>query len=231
MPVSTSLLANPAAREAMMLEPLTDLERGILEYLIEYLRQHTYQPSIREIGRRFNIKSTKTVSEHLQALAEKGWIERDPARSRGIRVLGLELDVDTVAVPLHDAANPGPDLPAPDAFVAPCRQLLLDRSLVGTTRAAFLPMPDDALSDAGIHRGDLLLVEPVAAEDLEPGDIVVTNLAGQTAVLPWAELQGEPALTPAPLGRVNAIFRRLRIPPALVAAHGDADIDAGTHAN
>ena len=48
---------------------LTELERKILDYMVQYLRTNTYQPSIREIGEQFGIKSTKTVSEHLQALA------------------------------------------------------------------------------------------------------------------------------------------------------------------
>ena len=45
---------------------LSEIERKILDYMVGYLRENTYQPSIREIGERFGIKSTKTVSEHLQ---------------------------------------------------------------------------------------------------------------------------------------------------------------------
>ena len=74
-----------------MPEPLTELERHVLEYLVQYLRSNTYQPSIREIGREFSIKRTKTVSELLQSLADKGWIERDPSRSRGVPLLCLQL--------------------------------------------------------------------------------------------------------------------------------------------
>ena len=46
-----------------MPEPLTKIERRILNYLVDYLKENTYQPSIREIGKRFGIKSTKTVSD------------------------------------------------------------------------------------------------------------------------------------------------------------------------
>ena len=49
---------------------LSEMERRILDFMVQYLRANTYQPSIREIGERFGIKSTKTVSEHLQALAD-----------------------------------------------------------------------------------------------------------------------------------------------------------------
>ena len=85
-----------------MPNPLSSLERRILDVIVDYLRRNTYQPSIREIARRFGIKSTKTVSEYLQSLADKGWIERDPARSRGVRVIGLAINAGTVTVPQYD---------------------------------------------------------------------------------------------------------------------------------
>src|SRR5262245_15201359 len=85
--------------EEMMPKPLTSTERRIIDSLVEYRRKNTYQPSIREIGKRFGIKSTKTVSEYLQSLADKGWVERDPSRSRGVRLISLELNPDTVTVP------------------------------------------------------------------------------------------------------------------------------------
>ena len=82
-----------------MPEPLSKIEKRILNYLVDYLRQHTYQPSIREIGKRFGIKSTKTVSEPLQALADQGYIERDASRSRGVKILGMNLAPDMVSIP------------------------------------------------------------------------------------------------------------------------------------
>ncbi|NIP57763.1 MAG: repressor LexA, partial [Actinobacteria bacterium] len=41
-----------------MPKPLEALERDVLDYLVEYVRTHTYQPSVREIGAEFGIKST-----------------------------------------------------------------------------------------------------------------------------------------------------------------------------
>jgi len=73
-----------------MPEPLTEAEREVLDYLIEYLRQNTYPPSVREIGGRLGIRSTRKVASILDDLAVKGWIERTPARSRAMRVLALD---------------------------------------------------------------------------------------------------------------------------------------------
>jgi repressor LexA len=188
-----------------MPEPLTTLERRILEYVIDYLRENTYQPSIREIGRRFQIKSTKTVSEYLQSLAEKGWIERDPSRSRGVRVLGLDLSADTISVPCYEA----PPAPAAPAEGAPVQELGFDRRLIGSAGAWFMTMRGRTMEDSGIHDGDLLLVEPVADGALEEGDVVVTTEGGEATVT--RHFAGEPR---AVAGRVTAIFRRLYVPVA-----------------
>ena len=57
-----------------MPDQLSTMERRVYHYLLDFLGENTYQPSIREIGKRFRIKSTKTVSDILQSLAEKGYI-------------------------------------------------------------------------------------------------------------------------------------------------------------
>jgi tRNA(adenine34) deaminase len=71
-----------------MPESLTELERDVLDYVIEYVRRNTYPPSVREIGGQLGIRSTRKVAEVLSALAAKGWIERTRARSRAVRLLG-----------------------------------------------------------------------------------------------------------------------------------------------
>ena len=72
-----------------MTEPLTPLERRVYHYLIDFLAENTYQPSIREIAKKFRIKSTKTVSDLLASLSQKGFIQRDQSRSRGVRIVGF----------------------------------------------------------------------------------------------------------------------------------------------
>lgn len=208
-----------------MPEPLTSLEREILDYLIEYLRRNTYQPSIREIGRRFGIKSTKTVSEQLQSLADKGWIERDRSRSRGVKLLGLDLQGATVAVPCYGGM-------AVDG--EPSAELGLDHRLAGSTGTCFLVMNGDSMESAGIHDGDLLLVEPAAEGELDNGDVVAAHYDGEALVKRYFRRGDEVVLEPAnadypPMlvrvpetfvltGRVTAVFRRLRAPVTASAA-------------
>jgi tRNA(adenine34) deaminase len=73
-----------------MPETTTDLERGVLDWIIEYVQRNTYPPTVREIGDALSIPSTRSVSDLLKALERKGWIERTPSRSRSLRVIGRE---------------------------------------------------------------------------------------------------------------------------------------------
>jgi repressor LexA len=154
-------------------EPLTDMERDVYEYLVDYLREHTYQPSVREIGGRFGIKSTKTVAAHLQALAEKGWVERDPSRSRGVRLLATRLFPDTIEVrsfrSMTEEGDPFTDDLCDGSFY-------LDRGFAGCDDAFLYPMGGDSLSEDGILDGDRLLVAPAAEPDVRPGDLVLARV-------------------------------------------------------
>ena len=156
-------------------EPLTEIERKILDFMVQYLRDNTYQPSIREIGERFGIKSTKTVSEHLQSLAEKGCLERDPSRSRGVKILGVDLNADTVAVPCFSKVPVDGANPKPEAFVS------MDRQLGGEDGAFMVRASAGDLAVLGVAEGDLVLVSPATIDDIEDGSVVVAEVGDASA--------------------------------------------------
>lgn len=151
---------------------LTDLERKILDYMVQYLRAHTYQPSIREIGEQFDIKSTKTVSEHLGAIAEKGYLERDPSRSRGVRILGVDLSPQTISVPCFSALPDDRTGFASDGIEA---HYSLDRRMVGAKGCYFVRARGAEFEGVGVLEGDLLLIEPASAASVREGDLVVAR--------------------------------------------------------
>jgi SOS-response transcriptional repressor LexA len=185
-----------------MPNPLSSLERRILDFIVDYLRRNTYQPSIREIARRFGIKSTKTVSEYLQSLADKGWIERDPARSRGVRVIGLSMSSGTVTVPRYELAT--------QRHETPMSALELDRQLVGGAGTFIVALGTDEGAPDGLRTGDLLVVEAVTADELEAGDLAVLQTPRGAMVCAWdtdARANGRTVS-----GRVLSMIRRVREP-------------------
>jgi repressor LexA len=134
--------------------PLTVVERKLWHFLIDFLAEHTFQPSVREIARHFRIPSTKTVADLLTSLEKKGYIRRAPGRSRGVVIEGFAGGSGTQPVPV---VRPGPTrkLIVED-------HLTLDRTLLPgddafLVRASVEDAPAHALRD-----GDLLLVHPSA---------------------------------------------------------------------
>ncbi len=156
--------------ESRMPTALSDLERRILDYIVQYLRTNTYQPSIREIGEEFRIKSTKTVSEHLRALAEKGYVERDPSRSRGVRILGMDLSPETISVPCYVAL---PDARAGFSSDGVETYYSVDRRMAGAKGAYFVRARGEDFEGLGILEGDFLLIEPAGHQTVREGDVLV----------------------------------------------------------
>ena len=204
-----------------MEQSITEIERKILDFMVHYLRSNTYQPSIREIGERFGIKSTKTVSEHLQALADKGFLERDPSRSRGVKILGVDLSAQTVSVPCyHDLPQGRGGLRTEQAEM----HLTMDRRLAGSKGSFFVLTKGQDLTALDINEGDYLLVEPTGVDDLVEGSIVVARLEGGPAFYKFSRNGSGLTLTPATgdgvateiedperlhlIGRVVAMYRR-----------------------
>lgn len=158
---------------------LSDLERKILDYMVQYLRTNTYQPSIREIGQEFGIRSTKTVSEHLSALAEKGYLERNPSRSRGVRILDVDLAPNTVSVPCYGAL---PDRGGEGRRSRVESHFAMDRRLCGAKGAYLVRVHGDEYQAAGLRPGDLLLVEPTDGSTVGDGDLVAVRTGEGSAL-------------------------------------------------
>ncbi|TVR64643.1 MAG: hypothetical protein EA422_06125 [Gemmatimonadales bacterium] len=207
---------------------LNDLEQRILDYMVRYLRTRTYQPSIREIGEEFGIKSTKTVSEHLKALARKGYLERDPSRSRGVRILGVDLNPDTVSVPCY-AGLPHPDARRRTDGIE--TTFSLDRRIAGARGCFFVRTRGDEFAALGIGSGDLLLVEPADAlpdsdEALRADGALVMVANGSGAELyRCSHAAGETILIPAGGGEPIRVEDgvRLRVTGRVVAIHRRLD--------
>ncbi len=183
---------------------LSDLEQKILDYMVRYLRTRTYQPSIREIGEEFGIRSTKTVSEHLRALADKGYLERDPSRSRGVRILGVDLNPDAVSLPCYGGfprAGAERRTDGAEAF------LTLDRRIAGPPGSYLVRVGADATVGAGVQEGDLLLVEPVEGERVRDGDLLAIRFGGEPELHRFSRNGRSIQLIPAVGGPALAVER------------------------
>ena len=159
------------------MEPLTQLERRVYHYLIDFLAENTFQPSIREIAKKFRIKSTKTVSDLLHSLARKGYIERDESRSRGVRLLGYSSTGSTQPVPYYGKVAAGEP-----ALIAENRvhYMTMDRRFLPSEDVFLLKAKGNSMTGRCIADGDYVLVQPSArAKD---GEIIVARIGEEATV-------------------------------------------------
>jgi len=160
-----------------MTEPLTPLERRVYHYLIDFLAENTYQPSIREIAKKFRIKSTKTVSDLLASLSQKGFIERDQSRSRGVRIVGFSGTANTQPVPYFGKVHAGEPALLPEHREG---YITMDRRFLPSDDVFFLKIKGESMMGRGIFDGDYVLVSPsTRAKD---GDIVAARLGDEATV-------------------------------------------------
>lgn len=160
-----------------MTEPLTQLERKVYHYMMDFLADNTYQPSIRDIAKKFRIKSTKTVSDLLHSLESKGFIERDESRSRGVRILGYAAAGSTQPVPFFGQIHAGEPSLVPEHRMG---FITMDRRFLPSDDVFFLKVKGESMVGRGILEGDFVMVSPSArATD---GDIVAARLGSEATV-------------------------------------------------
>lgn len=175
-----------------MSDQLTKLESSVYQYLLDFTAEHTYQPSIRDIGRQFRIKSTKTVSDLLQSLARKGYIERDPSRSRGVRLVGFQGAVGAVPVPYYGRIHAGEPALLPEhreGFIT------IDRRFLPSDQVFALRVSGDSMTGRAINDNDFVLVDPLA--EPKDNDIVAARLGDQATVKTFTYRNGAVVLQPA----------------------------------
>jgi repressor LexA len=175
-----------------MPDTLSPVEQNVYRYLLDFLTEHTYQPSVREIGKRFRIKSTKTVSELLQSLERKGYIERDPSRSRGVRLLGYEGTRRTQPVPFYGKIAAGEPMLLPEhrkSFIT------VDRRFIPSADVFWMRIEGDSMIGRGIFDGDYVMIQP--GSDVDEGMIIATRFGDDATVKTYTHRNGRVVLVPA----------------------------------
>jgi repressor LexA len=160
------------------MDALSDRQRQILSFILDYIAEHDRPPTNREIGQAMGIASTGHVDYHLSVLAKKGFIEREANTSRGLRLTAVSephprrrvyhvpvvgkiaagAPIEAITDP-NDAVELGDDFAGEDAYAL---------RVQGTS------MIEDLIAD-----GDLVVVQP--AQTASNGDVVVALLPSEAS--------------------------------------------------
>ncbi len=155
----------------MAADDLSAKQRAIFRFLEEFIADHDYPPSIRDIQNGCDISSTSVVDYNLKRLEEKGYIRRDREVSRAIELLNGqgERRRRTVAVPLLGKIAAGLPIPTPPDTLTPGAYVetieLTEEQTGGVENVFALRVEGTSMIDALINDGDIVVLEPVSACD------------------------------------------------------------------
>jgi len=138
-------------------EKLTARQREVLSFLIRFLKERGYPPTVREIAHHLGLKGPRSPKKRLDALEEKGYIRRKPGKSRAIEVMGVSPSRSYRLVPLVGKVRAGGPSLALEDFEG---EIALDRSLAGGSETFFLRVRGDSMIGDHIRDKDLALVNP-----------------------------------------------------------------------
>jgi repressor LexA len=200
---------------------LTPRQRSILTVIRDWVDEHGYPPTMREIGAAVGLASPSTVAHHMAILEKNGFLRRDARGSRAVDIRPPEpragVDDNDVRVPLLGAIAAGAPILAEEHVED---ELKLPLSLVGHGALFALKVQGDSMVEAAICDGDLVVVrQQQVAED---GEIVAAMLDGEATVKVLRRRDGHvellprnPAYQPIPadhaviLGKVVSVLRRV----------------------
>jgi len=171
-----------------MKNKLTDRQEEILAFLKQFTLDSGYPPTLREIGRHFQISSTFGVKRHLEALVKKGYINIESNASRGISMIRKNSDdfVEEnwsdesvfVKIPVLGRVAAGLPINAVENLEG---SLVVDPSFLKKSENAFaLRVRGDSMINAGINDKDLVIVSP--NEQAKNGDIIVALINDEATV-------------------------------------------------
>jgi len=169
-------------------QPLTSRQQEILTYLETFTIDSGYPPTVREICKATGLRSPRSVSQHLQALERKGYIERGRDKSRAIRFLHKPIggaNADVVALPLKGNVAAGHTTTGTGNAEG---TFLIDKQLVDGDSSFMMKVEGESMIDAHIVEGDYIVVNP--DEPTASGDIIVAKIGDETTVKRY-EVRGD----------------------------------------
>lgn len=156
---------------------LTDRQREVYDFLLDFRQEHDFAPSIREISEhfKFNIKS---AHDHLKALERKQWLRRAGKGSRALEILGptqeySTSDVEVTRIPIGGRIAAGPTVHTEDRVEG---YFTISTDLVPSGNLFMVTVDGDSMIDAGIFKGDKVVVRRQNAADIN--DIVLAKIQG-----------------------------------------------------
>ena len=151
------------------MESLTPVQQELYDWLVEYIETAHHAPSIRQMMRAMNLRSSAPVQSRLEYLRKKGYLEWTEGQARTIRLLhhkpkGMAILGEILAGGLVET------------YTDEKEKLDLSQMFQQTDCYALRVVGDGMIEDQ-IRAGDMVILRPFTTRDVTPnGEIVVAKV-------------------------------------------------------
>ena len=142
----------------------------IVDYVNQFIQENGYSPSVREIGAAVGLRSTASVSYHLQALQEKGLLQSPGSKGRKRAIVTTVRPGQIPVIGVVTAGLPILAVENQEGYL----------SWDGDPGCFALRVRGDSMINAAILSGDLVVVRPQQSAD--DGQIVVARIGDEATV-------------------------------------------------
>lgn len=162
----------------MAYSDLTKRQSITLDFIREFLANHNYAPSYRDIMKGTHIQSPATAYNHVQALREKGYISLTDGQMRSVELTEKSnMFTKGIELPLVGSIAAGEPIEA----IANNESISVPLELLPNLNCYVLQVKGDSMIEDGILDGDYVIVERSFYP--ENGDTVVALLDNENATL------------------------------------------------
>ena len=170
-----------------MKKTLSPRQQSMLNFIWDFMDDHQFPPTIRDIQAGCEISSTSVVDYNLQILQREGHLRRSPEVSRGIELIDRKpsgVQYDTIRVPILGNIAAGEPLPIPSSDSWHTEEMdsmdLQPFLTKGKEDVYAVRVKGESMIDACVVDGDLVLLEPITSP--ENGDMVAAWLTDRDEV-------------------------------------------------
>ena len=156
----------------------------ILEFVNAFVQENGFAPSVREIGAAVGLRSTASVSYHLQQLQEKGFLQSPGVKGRKRAIVTSQRPGQIPVVGVVTAGLPILALENQEGTIA----------WEGDPSCFALRVRGDSMINAAILDGDMVVVRP--QQNADDGQIVVARIGDEATVKRLRRRNGEIWLMP-----------------------------------
>ena len=173
-----------------MYENLNEKELSVLNFLKSYINDKGYPPSVREICKSLNIKSTSTVFAVLNTLEKNKYIRKDASKPRAIEILDktddsnvFDFNPEIVNLPLVGSIAAGSPILAQENIED---YIGLPSAYTKGKDCFMLRIKGDSMVEVGIIDKDYIIVDASDTRS-DNGKIVVALINGESATVKTLE--------------------------------------------